>query len=100
MPLALDVAIAGRRRKRVRGHVENAVVKHVQNIEARKPAARVASTGFENRLKRFLPQMDGFNLEFTVGHFVKLKICSPVTLLNWKRSKPASGGLRSDSTVS
>src|SRR6185312_13352436 len=64
MAFALHVTIARQAGKSLRRDVQDAVVEHVQNIEARKPPASVARARLENRFERFLAQTDGFNLQF------------------------------------
>ena len=68
MAFALDVTVARRAAESFRRHVEDAVVEHVQDVEARKPAAGVPRARADDGFERQLAQADGFELEFAVGH--------------------------------
>src|SRR5688572_16575508 len=72
MSLTLHVTVARRTRECLRGYVEDAIIEDVQDVQAGKPAAGVARAGFEDGFKRFLAQMDRFDLEFVIGHFCSM----------------------------
>ena len=68
MSFALDVAIAVRIGERLRRDVQHAIVKHVQNVDARQAAARVAGAGVIDDREQVAAILDRFAAQFVVGH--------------------------------
>ena len=70
--LALHITVAVRIAESLRRDVQHAVVEHVQDVHAGKPAARVARAGAYDEMQHRAAQRNGFELEFVVGHEITL----------------------------